>query len=114
MSNFDSFYQDKHRFLRKIPKILRTSAFPQTPSPTSAFDNPLPAPFADVLRVRPLRFSTKMTALTQIVNCFWNDLSADVICKESVKSFKSKLDSFRLKGYKENRIYHLWEFSDDV
>ena len=68
----------------------------------------------DALHVRPLRFSTKKTALTQIVNCFWYKLSADVICKESVKSFKSKLDLFRLKVYKENRICHLWEFSDDV
>ena len=43
MSNFNSFYQDLYRILWKIPKILRTSAFPQTPYPTSAFDTLSPS-----------------------------------------------------------------------
>ena len=52
MSNFNSFYQDLYRILWIIPKILRTSAFPQPPPPppphppphpqTSAFETPLP------------------------------------------------------------------------
>ena len=38
----------------------------------------------------------------QRVLCYWNKLPADVKCSESVTSFKSRFDSFRLKGYKEN------------
>ena len=35
-------------------------------------------------------------------------------CSESVTSFKSRVDSFRLKGYKENRLGHFWELSYDI
>ena len=28
--------------------------------------------------------------------------------------FKSRIDSFRLKGYKENRLGHFWELSYDI
>ena len=38
----------------------------------------------------------------------------DVKCSESVTSFKSRIDSFRLKGYKENRLGHFGELSYDI
>ena len=56
ISNFNSFYQDLYPILWKIPKILRTSAFPQ-PLPhvrkRPLLKHPLPL-FADVLYGRPL------------------------------------------------------------
>ena len=41
-------------------------------------------------------------------------MPADVKCSESVTSFKSRIDSFRLKGYKENKLGHFWELSYDI
>ena len=41
-------------------------------------------------------------------------MPADVKCSESVTSFKSRIDFFRLKGYKENRLGHFWELSYDI
>ena len=41
-------------------------------------------------------------------------MPADVKCSESVTSFKSIIDSFRLKCYKENRLGHFWELSYDI
>ena len=52
ISNFNSFYQDLYRILWKVPKILRTSAFPRTP--TSAFDKHSP------LCERPLWTAAKL------------------------------------------------------
>ena len=49
----------------------------------------------------------------QRILCYWNKLPADVKCSESVASLKSRIDSFRLKGYRENRLGHFWELSYD-
>ena len=62
------------------------------------------------------RFTTRETDyfFAQRVLCYWNKLPADVKCSESVTSFKSRIDSFWLKGYKENRLGHFWELSYDI
>ena len=68
-------------------------------------------------RSKTHRFTTRETDFfAQRVLCYWNKLPADVKCSESVTSFKdkSRIDSFRLKGYKENRLGHFWELSYDI
>ena len=41
-------------------------------------------------------------------------MPAEVKCSESVTSFKSRIESFSLKGYNENRLGHFWELSYDI
>ena len=77
-----------------------------------------------VVRVGLLLLGQRLTGLpqgpretdffAQRVLCYWNKLPADVKCSDSVTSFKSRIDSFRLKGYKENRLGNFWELSYDI
>ena len=46
----------------------------------------------------------------QRVICTWNKLPAEVKCSESATSFKSRIDSFRIKGYKEIFIFFNLQF----
>ena len=47
-------------------------------------------------RSKTHRFTTRETDFfAQRVLCYWNKLPADVKCRESVTSFKSRIDSFK-------------------
>ena len=47
------------------------------------------------------------------ITCTFKFLN-EIAHSESVTIFKSRVDSFRLKGYKENRLGHFWELSYDI
>ena len=66
-------------------------------------------------RSKPHRFTTNETEFfAQRVLCYWNSLPALVKASESVTSFKSRLDTFRLSGYQANKLGHYWELSYDI
>ena len=45
---------------------------------------------------------------------YWNSLPPLVKASESVTGFKSRLDAFRLSGYRANKLGHHWELSYDI
>ena len=60
------------------------------------------------------RFTTNETDFfDQRVLCYWNSIPALVKASESVTSFKSWLDTFRLSGYQANKLGHYWELTYD-
>ena len=66
-------------------------------------------------RSKPHRFTTNETGFfAQRVLCYWNSLPVLVKASESVTSFKSRLDTFRLSGYQANKLGHYWEQSYDI
>ena len=66
-------------------------------------------------RSKPHRFTTNETDFfAQRVLCYWNSLPALVKASESVTSFKSRLDTFRLSGYQANKLGNYWELSYDI
>ena len=66
-------------------------------------------------RSKPHRFTTNETDFfAQRVLRYWNSLPALVKASESVTSFKSRLDTFRLSGYQANKLGHYWELSYDI
>ena len=68
-------------------------------------------------RSKPRRFTTnEIDFFSQRVLRYWNSLPALVKASESVTSFKSRLDTFRLSGYQANKLGHLhyWELSYDI
>ena len=66
-------------------------------------------------RSKPHRFTTNETDFfSQRVLRYWNSLPALVKASESVTSFKSRLDTFRLSGYQANKLGHYWELSYDI
>ena len=61
------------------------------------------------------RFTTNETDFfAQRVLFYWSSLPALVKASESVTSFKSRLDTFRLSGYQANTLGHYWELSYDI
>ena len=66
-------------------------------------------------RSKPHRFTTNETDFfAQRVLRYWNSLPALVKASESVTSFKSRLDTFRLSGYQANKLGHYWELSYEI
>ena len=60
-------------------------------------------------RSKPHRFTTNETDFFA-----QNSLPALVKASESVTSFKSRLDTFRLSGYQANKLGHYWELSYNI
>ena len=66
-------------------------------------------------RSKTHRFTTNETDFfAQRVLRYWNSLPLLVKASESVTGFKSRLDAFRLSGYRANKLGHHWELSYDI
>ena len=66
-------------------------------------------------RSKTHRFTTNETDFfAQRVLRYWNSLPPLVKASESVTGFKSRLDAFRLTGYRANKLGHHWELSYDI
>ena len=56
----------------------------------------------------------RLTSLPRGFFATGTSLPALVKASESVTSFKSRLDTFRLSGYQANKLGHYWELSYDI
>ena len=66
-------------------------------------------------RSKPHRFTTnEADFFAQRVLRYWNSLPPLVKASESVTGFRSRLDTFRLRGYRANKLGQYWELSYDI